>query len=151
MYQRILVAVDGSQSSLLAVDQAIILAKATGADVKALFVVDDSDLFLDLRYSDPTDLLEKVMTYGQEVLTRTVDRFGAAGIPGVTHLIERTNTPGLIADTIAAEADKWKADLIVLGTHGRRGFRRTVMGSVSEGVIRRTRLPVLLTRSDAER
>ncbi|WER48929.1 universal stress protein [Cupriavidus sp. WKF15] len=151
MYQRILVAVDGSQSASLAVDQAIILAKATGAEVKALFVVDDNDLFLDLKYSDPTDLLEKVMTYGQATLTRTVDRFRAAGIPGVTHLIERTNTLGLVADTIAAEADKWKADLIVLGTHGRRGFRRTVMGSVSEGVIRRTCLPVLLTRSEVER
>lgn len=150
MYQRILVAVDGSQSSVLAVDQAIILAKATGADVEALFVVDDSDLFFDMRYRDSTDLLKQVMTHGQEILVRAVDRFQAAGIPCVTRLIERTNSRGLIADTIAAEADKWGADLIVLGTHGRRGIRRLVMGSVSAGVIRRTRLPVLLARSEAE-
>ena len=150
MYQRILVAVDGSQSSVLAVDQAIILAKVSGADVKALFVVDDSDLFFDMRYRDSTDLLKKVMTHGQETLVRTVDRFQAAGILCVTRLIERTNSRGLVADTIAAEADKWRADLIVLGTHGRRGIRRLIMGSVSAGVVRRTRLPVLLARSEAE-
>uniref|UniRef100_UPI003F498F29 universal stress protein n=1 Tax=Cupriavidus yeoncheonensis TaxID=1462994 RepID=UPI003F498F29 len=150
MYQRILVAVDGSRSSALAVDQAIILARASGADVKALFVVDDSDLFFDMRYRDSTDLLKQVMTHGQEILVRTVDRFQAAGILCVTGLIERTNSRGLIADTIAAEADKWRADLIVLGTHGRRGIRRLVMGSVSAGVVRRTRLPVLLARSEAE-
>lgn len=91
------------------------------------------------------------MTRGREILAATVDRFKAAGILCVTQMLERTNSPGLIADTIVAEADKWKADLIVLGTHGRRGIRRLVMGSVSEGVIRRTTLPVLLARSETER
>lgn len=59
-------------------------------------------------------------------------------------------SPGKIADTIVAEADARNADLIVLGTHGRRGVRRLVMGSVAEGVIRQSNKPVLLVRSEKE-
>jgi nucleotide-binding universal stress UspA family protein len=56
---------------------------------------------------------------------------------------------GRAADFIVEQARKWRADLIVLGTHGRRGVRRLVMGSDAEQVIRATRVPVLLVRSKA--
>lgn len=151
MYERILVAVDGSQSSVLAVEQAIVVAKASGAEVKVLFVADDSDLFFEVSYRDPADLMKEVMNFGQKILAATVDRFNAAGVPCVTRLLERTNSPGQIANTIVGEAHHWNADLIVLGTHGRRGIRRLVMGSVSEGVICKTSLPVLLIRSETEK
>jgi nucleotide-binding universal stress UspA family protein len=57
-----------------------------------------------------------------------------------------------VADVILAQARKVKADLIVMGTHGRRGVARLVMGSDAEGVVRGTRVPVLLVRApDAAR
>uniref|UniRef100_UPI003F498802 universal stress protein n=1 Tax=Cupriavidus yeoncheonensis TaxID=1462994 RepID=UPI003F498802 len=151
MYQRILLAVDGSRSGELAVEQAITVAKATGAEIRVLFVVDDSDFPFEVSYRESTDVLTKVTTRGREILARTADRIGAAGILCVTRLLERANSPDLIADTIVSEAGKWKADLIVMGTHGRRGIRRLVMGSVSQGVVGKSTLPVLLARSDAER
>jgi nucleotide-binding universal stress UspA family protein len=56
---------------------------------------------------------------------------------------------GRAADSIVAEANAWGADLIVLGTHGRRGAKRLVMGSDAEEIVRTTPIPVLLVRSDA--
>jgi nucleotide-binding universal stress UspA family protein len=58
--------------------------------------------------------------------------------------------PGRIASTIVNEANTWNADMIVLGTHGRRGVRRVLMGRVSEGVLAQTTKPVLLVRSEIE-
>ncbi|MCY1219013.1 hypothetical protein D3C86_1974000 [compost metagenome] len=65
-------------------------------------------------------------------------------------LDEKPVAPGRISLTIVTEADAWNADLIVLGTHGRRGVRRLLMGSVSEGVLAKTSKPVLLVRSEVE-
>jgi nucleotide-binding universal stress UspA family protein len=66
-----------------------------------------------------------------------------------TVLVETLAGPA--ADAIVAEAKKWKADLIVMGTHGRRGVRRLVMGSDAEQVLRETPVPVLLVRARAAR
>lgn len=150
MYQRILLAVDGSQSSGLALSQAIILATATGAEVKALFVADDSDAFFDVAYFDARALMESIRSFGRKVLTEAEGKLEAAGIRHTTQLVEKPVAPGQISSTIVAQADAWNADLIVLGTHGRRGVRRLLMGSVSEGVVGKTNRPVLLIRSEIE-
>jgi nucleotide-binding universal stress UspA family protein len=150
MYQRILLAVDGSQSSELALSQAITLATATGAEVKALFVADDSDAFFDVAYFDARALMESIRTFGRKVLTEAEDKLEAAGIRHTTQLVEKPVAPGQISATIVAQADAWSADLIVLGTHGRRGVRRLLMGSVSEGVVSKSSRPVLLIRSEVE-
>ncbi|WER49089.1 universal stress protein [Cupriavidus sp. WKF15] len=150
MYQRILLAVDGSQSSDLALSQAIILASATGAEVKALFVADDSDAFFDAAYFDARAVMEGILAYGRKALAEAADKLEAAGIRHTTQLVEKPVAPGQISSTIVAQADTWSADLIVLGTHGRRGVRRMLMGSVSEGVVSKTSRPVLLIRSEVE-
>ncbi|CAG9164734.1 universal stress protein [Cupriavidus pinatubonensis] len=150
MYQRILLAVDGSQSSDLALSQAITIAKATGAEVKALFVADDSDAFFDVAYFDAKALMQGILTFGNKVLAEAASRLDAAGVRHVTQLIEKPVAPGQISSTIVAQADTWNADLIVLGTHGRRGVRRLLMGSVSEGVVGKSNRPVLLIRSEVE-
>jgi len=150
MYQRILLAVDGSRSSDLALSQAIIIAKGTGAEVKALFVVDDSDVFFEVGYFDTKALMDSIVAHGQKVLDAAASKLGDAGIRHTTQLAERPVSPGQISSTIVAQADAWSADLIVLGTHGRRGVRRMLMGSVSEGVISKTNRPVLLIRSETE-
>ncbi|WP_354683502.1 universal stress protein [Cupriavidus necator] len=150
MYQRILLAVDGSRSSDLALSQAVIIARATGAEVKVLYVVDDSDVYFEASYFDPRELVENLTTHGRKALDAATARLGEAGIRNTTKLDEKPVAPGRISSTIVAEADAWNADLIVMGTHGRRGVRRLLMGSVSEGVLHKTIKPVLLVRSETE-
>ncbi|MBP0618561.1 universal stress protein [Cupriavidus consociatus] len=150
MYHRILLAIDGSRSSDLALSQAIIVARATGAEVKALYVVDDSDVYFEASYFDPREVVTTLAAHGRKALDAATARLGEAGIRSTAQLDEKPVTPGRISSTIVAEADAWNADLIVMGTHGRRGVRRMLMGSVSEGVLARTSKPVLLVRSEME-
>ncbi|WP_020204353.1 universal stress protein [Cupriavidus sp. WS] len=151
MYQKILLAVDGSHSSDLAISQAIIIAKATGSEVEALFVVDDSDAFFPGGGYDPIQLTESILALGREALATAGKRLTEAGVRHTTTLLEKPVSPGQISGTIVTQAERGNADLIVLGTHGRRGLRRLVMGSVSEGVLQKSHKPVLLVRSETER
>ncbi|AQV94000.1 MULTISPECIES: universal stress protein [Cupriavidus] len=150
MYQRILLAVDGSRSSDLALSQAIIIARATGAEVKALFVVDDSDVFFEASYFNPKELVDNITAHGRKALDAAAARLSEAGVRNSVQLDKKPVSPGRISLTIVTDADAWNADLIVLGTHGRRGVRRLLMGSVSEGVLAKTSKPVLLVRSEVE-
>lgn len=150
MYRRILLAVDGSRSADLALAEAARVAKATGAEVEVLFVADDSDLFLGAPPSDPAKLRQGIVALGRRTLQAAAETLETEGVPATTKLIEQPVAPGKFAATIVAEADRWGADLIAMGTHGRRGINRVVMGSVSQGVIRGTARPVLLTRSPGE-
>jgi len=147
MYERILLAVDGGSSSELAVSHAVLVAKAMNAEVKAIFVVDDSELFFENRYANPDDVLRDLFSVGQQTLSRVAMRVHTAGVRCTTAVIERPVSPGQISSTIVSQANMWLADLIVMGTHGRRGVRRMIMGSVSEGVVAKTGKPVLLARS----
>ncbi|WP_420993732.1 universal stress protein [Cupriavidus sp. 30B13] len=148
MYEKILLAVDGSRSSDLALSQAIIVAKATGSEVKALFVADDTDVFYFAGTTYPSWLMDNIRKMGEETLDAAARRLAEAGVRHSTKLIENPVSPGLIAETIVREADGWGADLIVMGTHGRRGVKRLVLGSVAEGVVRESSKPVLLIRSE---
>ena len=148
MYKRILVPIDGGPSSALALSQAITVAKATGAQVKVLFVVDDSDVFFESSYPHAEDMTKAISRVGTSALSRASNRLGSAGVRFLTELAKRPITPGLIAATIVERADCWPADLIVMGTHGRRGLRRLILGSISEGVIAQTTKPVLLIRAE---
>ncbi|SDD85248.1 Nucleotide-binding universal stress protein, UspA family [Cupriavidus sp. YR651] len=150
MYQRILLAVDGSRSSDLALSQAIAIAKTTGAEVRVLYVVDDSDVYFEASYFDPRELIGNLVAHGRKALDVAIARLSEAGIRSKAQLDEKPVAPGRISSTIVAEADTWNADLIVMGTHGRRGVRRLLMGSVSEGVLTKTNKPLLLVRSEAE-
>ncbi|WP_354677141.1 universal stress protein [Cupriavidus plantarum] len=149
MYERILVAIDGGPSSALALSQAIAVAKLAAAEVKVLFVVDDSELFFESSYLESEDMMRAIANVGTTALARASTRLESAGVRFLTELIERPITPGQISATIVERADRWPADLIVMGTHGRRGLRRLIMGSVSEGVIAQTCKPVLLIRGEA--
>ncbi|AOY95031.1 universal stress protein UspA [Cupriavidus sp. USMAA2-4] len=149
MYQRILLAVDGSHCAELAMEQAIGLAKAGGGAVQAIFIADDIDMLYDARYYDPGQMRRELEAWGEKVLAATARRCEAAGVPCTTRLVTRPAAPGHFAESIVAEAEACGADLLVLGTHGRRGLSRALMGSVAEGVVRKSRLPVLLVRSDS--
>ncbi len=152
MYERILVAVDGGPSSELAIAQAVGLAKQLDAEVKVLFVVDDSELFFEAAYIvDPADILRGMVEVGKKALSSAARRFENAGVRCLTELAEKPVSPGNISGTIVSHAEQWPADLIIMGTHGRRGMRRVIMGSVSEGVVSKSSRPVLLIRGETER
>jgi len=148
MYERILVAVDGGPSSDLAIAQATGLAKALGAEVKVLFVVDDSEMFLDAGFVDPQQIMDGLISLGKKALAAAARRLQDAGVRFQTELADKPTVPGDIAGTIVRHAEHWPADVIVMGTHGRRGVRRVIMGSVSEGVVAGTGKPVLLIRGE---
>lgn len=148
MYQRILVAMDGGAASELALEQAMIIALAADGEVEVVHVVDDRSPFLDVSNLDPVRLIEDLTTAGESVLAAAASRLAAARIRHVTRLLGKPLIDGDIAATIAAEANGWGADLVVMGTHGRRGVRRLVMGSVARSVITLAVAPILLVRAE---
>ena len=88
---------------------------------------------------------------GEKILKRAAQRANKAGIDAETKLLEMLQYGDRVADEIVRDAGKWRASLIVIGTHGRRGFRRALMGSVAEGVARIASTPVLLIRGEQAR
>ena len=85
---------------------------------------------------------------GEQVLTRAAATSGSLGVTAETTLLEIVEPGKHIYDLIEHEAERWPANLIVIGTHGRRGVRRLLLGSVAEGLIRITTKPVLLVRGE---
>lgn len=144
MYQHILVPVDGSTTSDRALQEALKLAKQQGAQLRLIYVLENM-LFTDNEaYFDYAALQEVVKRNGENLLERAKTAAQQAGIEAETMLLETAGER--IASVIVAEAQRWPADLIVIGTHGRSGFNRLLFGSVAEGVVRTAQTPVLLIR-----
>lgn len=147
MFKRILVPMDGSRTSDLGLEEAIKLAKDQRARLCLLHVVDESVL-TQYVYADAATvdtLLESLLESGRKVLDKAEAKVRKQRIRSQSVLIE--NILGNVADVIVQQAKKWRAQLIVIGTHGRRGVSRMVMGSAAEGVVRTTPVPVLLVRA----
>ena len=146
MYQKILVPVDGSATSDLGLQEATNLAKLTGASVRLLHVVDVLSLAIaGAGMAAVTgNVLAAVRESGRTVLRRAEESVQAAHVAVDTVLHE--NTSGRVAEIVADEATSWGADLVVLGTHGRRGVGRLILGSDAEQVLRLAPIPVLLVR-----
>lgn len=142
MYDTILVPTDGSDAAERAIDEAVGIAENVGATVHALYVVDTSSFQGDL-VTDP--LLEQLERGGEEAVTAVEKRAGAAGVP-----IESTVTGGQAHRAILDNAAEIDADLIVMGTHGRSGLNRYLLGSVTEKVVRTADVPVLTVRTAEE-
>jgi nucleotide-binding universal stress UspA family protein len=148
MYKRILVPIDGSPTSNLGLNEGIRLAKDQGAKLRLIHMVNEyiamssADL---MAYSNTDDLLESMRQSGKKIIEKAKALARRNGVTPESVMIESFG--GRAADSIAAQAKKWGADLIVLGTHGRRGVKRLVMGSDAEQVVRTSPVPVLLVRS----
>ena len=149
-YRRILVPVDGSATSGAGLKQALALAKDQHAKVKLLHVVDEFHAF-----STPDGglnagaILASLKRGGRELLDRAVRTASARGVEPESALVE--NLSGRVADVVVQQAKRWHADLIVMGTHGRRGMNRALLGSDAEMVVRQAPVPVLLVRSRGAR
>jgi nucleotide-binding universal stress UspA family protein len=144
MFKHILVPVDGSSTAQLAVGKAIGLAKAFGSRVTAIFVIDPY----------PFTGVGTDFAYGQaEYLTAATAEANAAIKAAKTALEEA----GVSVDTSVIEAhaawrgvvhaaESLQADLIIMGSHGRSGLEKLVLGSVTQAVLSHTKLPVLVVR-----
>jgi nucleotide-binding universal stress UspA family protein len=147
MYTRILVGADGSEHAERALRHAAGLAKALNAALHIVHVIDMGwlpaapELGLDLTKFSATRRAR-----GEAVLALAAQAARAAGAAAETRLIE-TETPNQPpAAALVEEAVSWQADLIVLGAHGRLGVERLLLGSMADGVARRSGIPVLLVR-----
>jgi nucleotide-binding universal stress UspA family protein len=145
-YRRILVPVDGSPTATKGLREAIRLAKDSRAQLVLLHVVNEFYAFANLDgFAPGADLVPALREGGRRILAKAKALADREGIRAKTLMRETLGGPA--ADTIVRDARRQRADLIVLGTHGRRGLRRAVLGSDAEQVVRRSPVPVLLVRA----
>ncbi|MDP3797007.1 MAG: universal stress protein [Polaromonas sp.] len=145
MYKRILVPVDGSETSNRALVTALQFARDFGGRVRLVHVVED------LTYvtgDDPSGYSGKLATVmreaGERILAGGLAIAQSAGVQADSMLFD--NPGERLAETVADAARRWNADLIVAGTHGRRGLGRVLMGSGAEQIVRLAPVPVLVVR-----
>ncbi len=146
MYHRIFVPIDSSETSQRGLAEAIKLAKLTGASLRIFHVVDE--LLFATGFEGfatyASDMIPQLKAAGQELLSRAQAKAVAGGVKVDTGLEE---TLGHRVSELAIEAAKaWHADLLVIGTHGRRGVSRLFLGSDAEQIVRLSPVPVLLVR-----
>jgi nucleotide-binding universal stress UspA family protein len=147
MYKHILVPVDGSDTSNLALDEAIRLARELKSELRLVYVVDVVAAYAMTEAALPLVEFEKMSRdWGEKLLATCAERVCAAGVGFETKCLVIDTLGNRVYDRIEEEAKSWPADLIVIGTHGRRGVNRLVMGSVAEGVMRIATAPVLSIR-----
>ncbi len=152
MFKKILVPIDGSRTSRLGLDEAIKLARNQGSTLYLLHILEEQPILQDPGMTGGTfidDFLNSVRESGKQVVSDAEVAARKAGVRVKSVIVESFSN--LTADLIVSYAKTLKVDLIVLGTHGRRGLKRLVMGSDAEGVVRNTPVPVLLLRSSAPR
>ena len=143
MYDRILVPTDGSDPAMAATEHALAIAERFGATVHAVYVVDTDGI----AHEAPElglDVLRGALREEGEAATGTVEtRAEARGVDVTAAVVE-----GIAEDAIVDYADDHGIDLIVMGTHGRHGVDRYLVGSVTERVVRRTDVPTLVVRGE---
>ncbi|KVM94108.1 universal stress protein [Burkholderia stagnalis] len=150
MYERIFAALDGSRGARLALDEAIRLACASGGLVVAVCAVSDAPRLTDIDsgYVDQRDRNPLDTDIASRVLADAETAFRLSGVRGSAHTIETSGEN--VSAALARAAAECDADLIVMGTHGRHGIRRALLGSVAESLLRTADRPVLLVRDNAD-
>jgi nucleotide-binding universal stress UspA family protein len=150
MYAKILVPFDGSPASTAGLAEAIKIAKSQGSEIRLLHVV--NDLILDAGYGAgiyASDALEVLRKAGRDLLSGARHTVERAGVKANAVMLETVGGPA--SDVILEETKNWCPDLVVMGTHGRRGLARLVMGSDAEAVVRACAAPVLLVHAQAKK
>ncbi len=145
MYSKILVPIDGSPTALRGFEEAVALARALGSSLVVLHVMDTFPIATEMV---PTttwqEISDGLRQQGETLLNKARETAANHAVAAETRLVEaRTER---VADTIVQEAKDAGCDLVVMGTHGRRGFNRVMVGSDAELVVRNCPLPVLLVR-----
>lgn len=150
MYKRILVPVDGSTTANKALVAALQLARDAGGRVRLVHVVEELAFLdgYDMAGNQAAEVLRIMRESSQRVLGDALAIARSAGVEADQELLEKFGER--LGDVVAQAATQWNADLIVVGTHGRRGLGRVVLGSGAEQIIRLAPVPVLVIRSGTE-
>ncbi len=152
MYRRILVAVDGSVTSNKALSAALEMASYSGGRsvIRLIHVVDEMAYFtgLDPYAGQSYSVIGVMREAGEKILLEGLAIVQSAGAQADTVLVDHLGAH--LAEAVTAEAKTWDASLVVVGTHGRRGIRRMLLGSGAEQIIRLASCPVLVIRSEQD-
>lgn len=146
MYKKILVPIDGSRTSEVGLREAIRLAAdSKQATIRLLHVLEPLPALQGMEVTVTDELITNMLQFGDKILEKAKAVVEDSGIRAET--VFHKETQERAADGIAEEARKWNADIIVMGTHGRRGLSRVVLGSDAEAAVRSVTIPVLLVRA----
>lgn len=143
-YQKILVAIDDSEISANVIQQAAQLAKALNSQITLVQVMTLDPYLADayLRMGQSNELIERVRSYVQENLTKAQKQFEELGQTVATQVVEGFS----VHEEIIKAAQNLKVDLIIMGSHGRTGFKKFILGSVAQKVLGESHIPVLIVR-----
>ncbi|GAB6863113.1 universal stress protein [Haloplanus litoreus] len=139
MYDDILIPTDGSEPAAAAFEHACSMAERYDATIHALYVVETDSLAHEAPELAIEDLRETLRTEGEAILDDLTARATDRGIELTDAIVE-----GVPENVILEYADEHGIDLLVMGTHGRHGIERYLVGSVTERVVRRSSVPVLV-------
>ncbi|TKC86231.1 universal stress protein [Trinickia terrae] len=146
MYERIMVAVDGSQAARLALDEAMKLAQAMRAEVLAVCVVAHAPQLVDIGggFVEDNRASSAMTDAATKALEEARERFAQKQVLGAVRAIDSYGES--TAQVLVRAATEFDANLIVMGTHGRTGVKRLLLGSVAESLLRETSVPLLLVK-----
>jgi nucleotide-binding universal stress UspA family protein len=142
MYKKILVAIDGSHCSDRALEEAIGIAGACSAELEIVHVIDSGYELAEVRAG--------LVKRGQELLAAAQAKAEARNLRCHVVMFDDIVALGDIANQIQQVVEDGHAQLVVIGTHGRRGVTRLLMGSVAEALVRQCKVPVMLVRAQQE-
>jgi nucleotide-binding universal stress UspA family protein len=147
VYRNILVPIDGSETAQRGLNEAVRLAKSLKSRIRVVHAINEAELFSPYAIGNTYDyrVLEQAHNYGTSILRDAEEALRGEGLEVDSQLLDATGK--VAGEQILGAAAAWPADLIVCGTHGRRGIRRLLMGSDAEYVVRQSPVPVLLVRA----
>ncbi len=142
MFRQILLPTDGSEGVGRAIDAAVSVAEAFDARIHVIFVAEPPRFHEYGASVALTNIMETLQESGRQILDETAERFRNRGLSAVQTELRQ----GHPAEEIKAYAEANDIDLVVMGTHGRRGINRMLLGSVTEEVVRTSQAPVMTVR-----
>jgi len=143
MYNRILVPTDGSEGAETAVNHAIEIAKQFDAEILTVYAVDPSAVPPDVA---GTGMIESLEREGERAIESIVEQVEAAGLDARGDVVD-----GPPSSAILDYIEDNDVDLVIMGTHGRTGLDRVLLGSVTERLVRTSTVPILTVRLDSAR
>jgi len=147
----ILIALDDSKFSEAAANALIAQVKTNDTEVHLLHVLEAFPVAMAEKmgskdFPDFSGARQALRDQARELLTKAAEKFRTAGFKTTTHLVEEDDARDVVLD----HAERWPADVIVVGSHGRKGINRILMGSVSEAVVRHARCSVEIVRNRSD-
>ncbi|QWC92305.1 universal stress protein [Cupriavidus metallidurans] len=148
MYRNIMVPIDDSHCSSRALDEAVRLARATGSNLEIIHVIDYGFLRVRAHGGELEEEHQHRVAAGNALLVKARHHAERAGIKFTERLLDDKSTLGDVANRLIHDIQDSKPDLVVIGTHGKSGLQRVVLGSVAETLVRHASVPVLVVRGD---